>query len=221
MGKFRIAVDSSSKVHRFALCGLLAISAYPVADALAESASGSGGSGNGSAARVEFRISIPKFLRLQVGGAGATVDQISLAPATQQLATAPSAAVAGTGGQAGGSVTVTVQASPGADEVNLTYRTTDAAGAGRPALSDGSSAVPWSTVKVTSGGANASSLTHPAALADGSVSEVSVAAPVPKVAGVINLSATWTYSWDDGSTIYPASAPGGFTGRVAYKLSTP
>lgn len=216
----RPTVARRSSFHRLALCGVL-IAAWPASGALAESASASGGSGGGATSRVEFRVVIPKFLSLEVGTAGATVDQIDLAPSSQQLATSPSTSVAGTGGQGSGSITVTVQASPGSDDVNLTYRTTDVSGAARPALSDGSNAVPWTTVKVATGGTNAASLAHPPALADGSTSEVSVAAPVPKVAGIINLTATWTYSWDDASTIYPASAPGGYTGRVAYKLSTP
>jgi hypothetical protein len=183
----------------------------------AESASASGGPGNKATSRVDFRINIPKFLRLQVGSAGSTVDQIGFAPTAQQLATAPASDVAGTGG----SVTVKVQASPGADVVNLTYRTTDGTGVARASLSDGSNSVPWNTVRVATAGASAASLAHPGALADGSAAEVNVAAPLPKVAGIIDLNATWTYSWNDGGTAYPASGAGGYTGRVAYKLSTP
>lgn len=210
----------SPRFRRVSLCALL-IAAWPQSGALAESASASGGSGGHTASHVDFRIVVPKFLSLEVGTAGATVDQIQLAPASQQLATTPSTSVAGTGGQGGGSVTVTVQASPGSDDVNLTYRTTDASGTASAALSDGTHVVPWTTVKVATGGSNAASLAHPTALEDGSASDVAVAAPVPKVGGIIDLTATWTYSWDDASTIYPASAPGGYTGRVAYKLSTP
>jgi len=202
------------------LCGLL-VAVWPQCTALAESTSASGGSSGQTRSRVDFRIVVPKFLSLEVGTAGSTVDQIDLTPSSQQLATTPSTSVAGTGGQGGGSVTVTVQASPGSDVVNLTYRTTDASGTASAALSDGTNVVPWTTVKVATGGANGASLAHPAALADGSTADVAVAAPVPKVAGIINLTATWTYSWDDASTVYPASAPGGYTGRVAYKLSTP
>jgi hypothetical protein len=204
------------------LSGLIAlVSPFVGSEALAGSTAGSAGSGGGGAVQVEFRLTIPKFLRLQVGSAGTAVEQISLAPAAQQLATSPSTLVSGAGGEGSGAVTVKVQASPGADDVNLTYRTIDSSGTGLSSLSDGSNDVPWSTVKVSTGGAGAASLAHPASLGDASVSDVAVAAPVPKVAGIINLSATWRYSWDDGGTIYPASGTGGYRGRVSYKLSTP
>ena len=188
--------------------------------AFAESTSAAGGSGGSTSARLDFRLTIPKFLRLQVGSTAGTIDEIAFAPTVAQLATG--ASIAGAGGDLGsGAVTVAVQANPGADTVNLTYRTTDNTGAALAAMSDGTNTVPWSTIKVATAGADAASLTHPAALADGSASDVNVVAPVPKVAGTINLSATWTYTWNDGGTIYAASAGTGYAGRVAYKLATP
>lgn len=213
------AVGRLGKLGHFMLCSLLA--GWAGVPALAESVTAPGGRGGTASARVEFRVHVPKFLLLQVGSVGATVNRIDLAPAPQQLAQTPSAEVGGTGGQGGGSVAITVQGTPGTDNVNLTFRTTDSSGAARAALSDGIGSVPWSTVKVTTSGADAALLAHPSRLADGSVTDVNVAAPLSKVAGVIDLKATWTYGWVDGSTIYPASASGGYTGRVAYKLSTP
>ncbi len=201
--------------------GIVLFAALLPVPAPAETGNAVGGTGGNAGARVDFRIVIPKFLRLQVGSGGGPIDGIDMAPSAAQLATSPSTAVSGTGGLGGGAVAVRVQAAPGPDVVNLTYRTTDATGAGRAALSDGSGTVPWNTVKVATGGASAASLAHPVALADGSVAEVSVVAPVPKVAGIIDLNATWTYSWNDGGVSFPASASGGYTGRVAYKLSTP
>jgi hypothetical protein len=199
--------------------GLLA-AVLPV-PAPAETGNTAGGSAANATARVDFRVVIPKFLRLQVGSAGGAVDRIDMAPGPAQLATSPSTTVGGTGGLGGGAVAVRVQAAPGPDVVNLTYRTTDETGAGRAALSDGANSVPWNTVKVATGGASAASLAHPVALADGSATEVGVVTPVPEVAGIIDLNATWTYSWNDGGVSFPASASGGYTGRVAYKLSTP
>lgn len=194
----------------------LALPSFP---ALAESTSAAGGAGASTSARLDFRLTIPKFLRLRVGAAAGTINEITFSPTVAQLATSPSTVVAGASGDlGGGSVTVSVQANPGTDVVNLTYRTTDNGGAAQAALSDGTNTVPWSTVKVATGGADAASLTHPAALADGSAADVNVVAPVPKVSGAINLAATWTYTWDDGGVIYAAGA---YTGRVAYKLATP
>ena len=197
----------------------LALPSFP---ALAESTSAVGGAGASTSARLDFQLTIPKFLRLRVGSTAGTIDQITFSPTVAQLATSPSTVVSGASGDlGGGAVTVRVQANPGTDVVNLTYRTTDSAGAARAALSDGTNTVPWSTIKVATAGADAASLTHPAALADGSAADVNVVAPVPKLAGAINLSATWTYTWNDGGVIYAASAAGGYTGRVAYKLATP
>lgn len=187
--------------------------------ALAESSSALGGSGGNTSARLDFRLTVPKFLRLQVGTA-AGIDEIAFTPTVSQLATG--APIAGTGGDLGsGAVTVAVQANPGADTVNLTYRTTDNTGAALAALSDGVNTVPWSTIAVATAGANAAILAHPATLADGSAADVNVVTNIPKVAGAINLTATWTYTWNDGGIIYAASAGTGYAGRVAYKLATP
>jgi len=191
----------------------LALNAF---SAFAESSSAAGGAGASTSANLDFRLTIPKFLRLQVGTAGATIDRIDFTPTVSQLATTPSTVVSGTaasGDLGNGSVTVTVQANPNTDVVNLTYTTTAAA------LSDGgTNTVPWSTIKVATSGADAASLTHPAALADGSAGDVNVVAPLTVTAGVINLSAVWTYTWDDAGTIYAAAA---YNGRVAYKIATP
>ena len=188
--------------------------------ALAESTSAAGGSGGSTSARLDFRLTVPKFLRLQVGTAAGTIDEIAFAPTVSQLATG--APITGTGGDLGsGAVTVAVQANPGADSVNLTYRTTDNTGAALAALSDGANTVPWSTIAVATAGADAATLAHPANLADGSAADVNVVANIPKVSGAINLTANWTYTWNDGGVIYAASAGTGYTGRVAYRLATP
>jgi len=200
-------------VFAVAVGAALALNAF---SAFAESSSAAGGSGASTSANLDFQLTIPKFLRLQVGTTGATIDRIDFTPTVSQLATAPSTVVSGTaasGDLGNGSVTVSVQANPNADTVNLTYTTTASA------LSDGATnTVPWSTIKVATSGADAASLTHPAALADGSAGDVNVVAPLPVTAGVINLSAIWTYTWDDAGTIYPAAT---YNGRVAYKIATP
>jgi len=192
----------------------LALNAF---SAFAESSSAAGGTGGSTSANLDFRLTIPKFLRLQVGTVGVgNIDLIDFAPTVAQLATTPSTVVnatAGSGDLGNGAVTVSVQANPNTDVVNLTYTTTAAN------LSDGgTNTVPWSTIGVATSGADAASLTHPATLADGSAGDVNVVAPVTVTGGVINLSAIWTYTWNDGGTIYPAAT---YTGRVAYRISTP
>jgi hypothetical protein len=44
---------------------------------------------------------------------------------------------------------------------------------------------------------------------------VTISAALPTV---FNVSATWTYSWNDAAVVYPAST---YIGRVAYSLSQP
>jgi hypothetical protein len=173
----------------------------------AESSSVPGGAGASTQANLNFSLTIPSFLRLQVGSAG-SVDTIDFSPAIADLATSPSTIVAGSAGDlGGGKVTVKLQGNPGTATATLTYRTTVAA------LSDGgTNSVPWSTIKVAY-----TVVPHPAALADGSGSDQTVTT-VTTTGGVFNESGTWTYTWDDGGTIYPA---GTYTGRVAYKLAAP
>jgi len=186
----------------------LALNAF---SALAESTSAAGGSGGSTAARLDFTLTVPKFLSLRVGSLGGTIDTITFAPTVAQL---------GTGANiAGGVVAVAVQGNPGADTVNLTYTTIDSGGAPLAALTDtATNTVPWTTIGVTS---DSATLTHPATLVDGSAGDINVLAPVPKTAGVINLTANWTYVWNDGGTIFAGSAAGGYTGRVRYQLATP
>jgi hypothetical protein len=161
-------------------------------------------------ARVDFSVIVPKFLSLRVGSTAGTIDSISFTETAAQVGT--NASVAGVGGDLGaGQVTVQAQGNSLGGAATLTYRTTDGAGAARAALSDGTNTMPWSTIKVASTG----SITHPAALADGSASAIAVAT---LSTGVFNTSANWTYSWQDGSTVYAAST---YTGRVAYSLVQP
>jgi len=167
-------------------------------------------------AHVDFSVTVPKFLSLRVGTGSAvangTIDSISFTETVAQIGT--NGSVAGVGGDlGGGQVTVVAQSNSLGGNASLTYRTTDGLGAARSALSDGTNTMPWSTIKVASSGS--ASLAHPAALADASAAAVTVAT---LATGVNNLSATWTYSWQDGSNIYAAST---YTGRVAYSLVQP
>lgn len=161
-------------------------------------------------ARVDFSVVVPKFLSLRVGSTAGTIDSISFTETAAQVGT--NASVAGVGGDlTAGQVTVQAQGNSLGGAASLTYRTTTAAGAALAALSDGTNTMPWTTIKVASTGA----ITHPAALADGSASAVTVAA---LATGVFNSSGTWTYSWQDGNTVYAAST---YAGRVAYSLVQP
>ncbi len=161
---------------------------------------------------LNFSLVIPKFLYLQVGSTGGAVNAISFNPTAAQVGTGVN--IAGTGGDlGGGAVTVIAQGNTGTGLGTLVYTTTNSAGAPLAALTDGVRTIAWSTIKVSSTGSSA--ISHPAALADASASPVTISAALPTV---FNVSATWTYSWNDANVVYPAST---YTGRVAYSLSQP
>jgi hypothetical protein len=154
-------------------------------------------------ARVDFQIQIPKFLTLQVGSAGATIDTITFAPTATDLINGT--AVDGTGGNAGPSgVSTVVRGNNGA--VSLVANTTG------PLLS-GLDSIDWSQITTTSSSAG---LPAPSIVTGGPGTTASVTA---NLAGgrVTNQSATWTYQFLN-STVAPQ---GTYTGRVTYTASMP
>lgn len=168
--------------------------------------------GKTASVNLNFNLSIPSFLLLQIGSTGLTINTISFNPTAAQVG--QGVAIAGTGGDVGGgAVTVLAQGNTGSGPGNLVYSTTTSAGAPLAALTDGTRTIAWSTIKVNSIGSP--SLAHPVTLTDASGSPVIVTSALPTV---FNVSATWTYSWNDGGTVNPAST---YTGRVAYSLSQP
>jgi hypothetical protein len=174
--------------------------------AQAESSFASGTGAISASARVDFQITIPKFVSLRVGTLGAPIDLVSFAPAAANVGN--SAAVAGTGGNlGGGAVTTTVLGNGGA--VSL--------GAGTvAAMSNGfGDTISWTQITT----ASSNLLLAAPVLADGASAPVSVAA----TAGVVNQTATWTYSY--ANTVTPAAGTYGGSvannGRVTYTASLP
>jgi len=183
---------------------LVAVMAAPFA-ANAESTFNTGtGSPIQTTARVDFQIQIPKFLTLQVGSAGATIDTITFAPTATDLINLT--AVDGTGGNSGASgVTTVVRGNNGT--VSLSANTT-------AALSNGSGGfIDWT--QITTDSSNSAGLPAPI-LVNG------VGASVPVVANnaggrVTNQTATWTYQFVN-SVVAPQ---GTYTGQVTYTASMP
>ncbi|MDH4189933.1 MAG: hypothetical protein OEW21_06990 [Betaproteobacteria bacterium] len=159
-------------------------------------------------AHVDFVVVIPKFLSLRVGtgslaAASATIDSITFTEVATDV---------GSNNVITGSALTVAAAGNSSGAAKITYTTTDAAGAALAALSDGTNTIPWSTIKVANGGV----IAHPAALANAAGTTVATFA-----AGVFNSSDTWTYTFQDGGTVYAASAGTGYLGRVAYSLTQP
>jgi hypothetical protein len=182
---------------------LVAVMAAPFA-ANAESTFVTGtGSPITTTARVDFQITIPKFLTLQVGSAGATIDTIAFAPTATDLINGNP--VDGTGGNAGPSgVSTVVRGNNGT--VSLVANTPG------PLLS-GLDSIDWSEITT---GTSSAGLPAPSIVSGGPGSTASV---VANLAGgrVTNQSATWTYQFLN-STVAPQ---GTYTGRVTYTASMP
>lgn len=196
---------SKTILHKLGPAVLITVLAAPLG-ANAESSFQTGAGALNTTARVDFSITIPRFLSLRVGTTGAPIDLVTF--------TVPGANVgdgnpiAGAGGDlGGGQVTASVLGNGG--NVSLQASTGGA-------LSNGSSGtIDWT--QVTTASSNPS-LAAPA-LVNGNSAAVAIAA----TNGVVNQTATWTYSYENDNVI-EAGTYGGVNvnnGRVTYTASLP
>jgi len=184
---------------------LFAVLAAPIG-ANAESSFQTGAGALSSSARVDFQITIPRFLSLRVGTAGAPIDLVSFTVPAANVGNATP--VAGTGGDLGaGSVTAAVLGNGG----NVTLQATT----GGPIGNGAAGTIAWS--QITTASSNPS-LPAPV-LANGASSGVAVAA----TNGVVNQTATWTYSFANSNVIEAGTYGGVNTNnsRVTYTASLP
>lgn len=196
---------SKSLFKRLGPVALIAALAAPIG-ANAESTFQTGAGALSSSARVDFQITIPRFLSLRVGTAGAPVDLVNFTVPAANVGNATP--VAGTGGNLGaGAVTATVLGNGG----NVTLQATTAG----PIGNGSAGAINWS--QITTASSNPS-LPAPV-LANGASAGVAVAA----AAGVVNQTATWTYSYANTDVIESGTYGGVNTNnsRVTYTASLP
>ena len=172
--------------------------------AQAESTFVNGVGGLSTSARVDFQVTIPKFLSLRVGSANATIDLVDFTVTATDVGSGTD--VAGTGGDlTGGAVTARVTGNNGDVTLNATTL-----GALTNASGD---TIPWTQIATAS---NAAGLPAPTLL-NGASGNVTV--PGNLAGGrVVNQAAVWTYTYlnDD---IVPAGTYGGVNtqqGRVTY-----
>lgn len=195
---------SKSLIHKLGPAALVALLAAPLS-ANAESSFATGGGALNANARVDFAITIPRFVSLRVGTAGAPIDLISFA--VPAAAVGNGTPVAGTGGDLGaGAVTATVLGNGGT--------VTLAATTGGP-IGNGTSTINWSEITTTSSNP---SLPAPV-LANGASAPVALAA----TAGVVSQTATWTYGYAN-SAVIESGTYGGVNvnnSRVTYTASLP
>ena len=171
-----------------------------------------------ASARLDFQITIPKVLFLQVGAgtnmaANATINQIAFSvPAANVGDGVAIAATAGSGDLGNGQVTAKVIGNNG----TITFTSTTAGALGNGAgdtisFADIATAVAANT--------SATPLAHPA-LVDASTTTVTL---TPASGKVINRDAKWTYTYANTSVAAPGTYGGVNTNnsRVTYTASMP
>lgn len=180
-------------------------------------------------AHLNFQITIPRFLFLQVGTGSllannTTVDTIAFAPTAVQVGSGT--ALAGTGGDlTNGAVTARVLGNGfGNTAVNLTATTPGA-------LSNGAgSTIPWSEIELASAPtgitvvpAAAAILPHPGTTSVPFANSGATTASLTPTLGVINQAAKWTFQYKN--TTVPAAGTYGGTvannGEVTYTIALP
>ncbi|CAN7671912.1 MULTISPECIES: hypothetical protein [unclassified Variovorax] len=205
-----------------------ALAAIAPLAAQAESNFVTGSGAQSAAAKLDFKVVVPKVLFLQVGTGtnlanNATVDSVTFdVPAG---AIGNGTAVAGTGGDlAGGGVTVRVLGNSGT--VSLTNATTGQLSSGVA----GNPTVPWADIVVTAGalattttGYTNAAIAHPpfndAAGGGASATATTLAAS----AGLVRREGSWTFAYANTATL-PAGTYGdtlGNNGRVTYTATAP
>ena len=163
---------------------------------------------------LDFRIIIPGFLRLRVGTAGVTIDQITFDMTATPGNVGNSTPVAGTGGDAGGTAAnVTVQGNNGQITITET-NSSGGLGLGTGLVTDGYIAYS----EITTVSSDAVNLQAPTLSNTGGGTSL----PVLNAGKVTNRSAIWTYAYANTTTpsagTYGTSANGG---RVTYTATMP
>lgn len=175
------------------------------------------GTGNASA-RLDFQITVPRFLFLRVGtgtnyATNPAIDMISFTVPAATMGNGTS--ITGTGGDlSNGATTARVLGNGGA--VTLTSATTGALSNGAAGNTISYSQI--ETAVAALAGVPGTPMPHPT-LADTGTGSVALAA----TAGVVNRGATWTYTYANNNIVAPGTYGGAGVnnGRVTYTAATP
>ena len=195
-----------------------ALLAAPMMSSAESAFSNGAGSPITSSAHLDFQITIPKILFLQVGtgsvmAANATVDQIAFSvPAANLGDGTVISATAGSGDLGNGTVTARVIGNNGT--VTFTSTTVGALGNG---AGDTISYAQIATAAASN--TSATVLAHPT-LADAATTTVTL---TPASGKVINRDAKWTYTYANAAVVAPGTYGGINTNdsRVTYTASMP
>jgi hypothetical protein len=168
-------------------------------------------------ARLDFQVTIPKVLFLQVGtgtanAANATVNLIDFTVAAANVGSGTAVAASAAAGDLGnGTVTAKVLGNNGA--VTLTSTTAGALGNGAGDTISFTQITAAATVLTS-----ATPLAHPT-LVDGATTTTTV----PAAGKIVNRDARWTFSYANTATVPPGTYGGvnANNGRVTYTASMP
>ena len=209
----------STPMRNFAksLIALAMLAALPLA-ANAESQFQTGSGTLNASARLDFQVTIPKVLFLQVGtgtpaGNNTTVNQIAFAvPAANVGDSSAIAATAGSGDLGNGQVTARVLGNNG----NVTFTSTTTG-----ALSNGSGdSISYNQIAAAAAVLTSATPLPSPALADGATTTVTL---TPTSGKIINRDARWTFSYLNQTLAAPGTYGGINTNnsRVTYTASMP
>jgi hypothetical protein len=169
----------------------------------AETGTATGNGALSASARLNFQITIPKFIIFTVGTAGAAIDTVQFDPTPTDVASA-TANLGATGGT--GNLAVSIISNGG--QVTLQ----EANNGGGNGLSDGgTNYISYAQINTAD---SAGSITPPTLSDAGGNSQT-----VTPSAGVVTIrNDTWTYTYDNPAT---PPAPGTYTGQVTYTAAVP
>ena len=166
-------------------------------------------------ARVDFRITIPKILFLQVGSGtlfanNTTINLIDfIVPAANIGNGTPVDAEIASGDLGSGTVTAIVRGNGG--NIGLTSVATGALGNG-----DGDS-INWSEITTTAAALTTGTVLTPPTLTNGTSASVTLTA----VGKVVNQDARWTYKYANSAVVPPGTYGGIHNGRITYTAALP
>lgn len=185
--------------RRVALVGLATLGLVALTPAMAESQFTTGNTVNlQAAARLDFQVTIPRFISFQVGSAGTVIDRVVFNVAAANVGSGTAV-----GPTSGAPVAVTLRGNGGA--INITADTTGTS------LTSGVDIIPFTQINsITASG----TITAPTLVQNG----VSAAVAVPVTAGrVTDRSATWNFTYANSAIV----GAGTYDGQVRYTATMP
>ena len=186
------------KKHMLTAGLLVALGTSPLTG-MAESTSANGAGNLSTAARLNLRVTIPRFLHFRVGTVDATIDQITFTPADANVGDGSS--VAGTGGDAGGGSGANVTVRSNGGQITITESNDGGVGG----LGTGAGNISLTEITVTSD--NGALGTPALSDAGGNFTQ-----PTLNGGNVTNRTAIWTYAYDNTST----PADGDYDAEITY-----